>query len=1168
MRKLLSLVLALLISMTTTVAFAMEPADTKVSVDFVNQSPDKILKEIGRQSGLNIVYKSDDVKKWGKITLKATNQPAETLISEIARKTGEEYSIKNNIVIFGKKQGKINAMVHGIVVDETGDPLPGASVIVQGTNIGTSTNVDGEFSLKVDADSPVLQVTYVGMRPNMIALTSHNTTGTIKIKLGPNASLMNEVVFTGYQEVKKEKMTGSVTTISADKLEDRYTPNLIQNLEGRVAGLSTYGGKPVIRGVGTFHAGSNPLLVVDGLPVESSIDDINPSDIESINVLKDAAASAIYGARAANGIIVITTKNAKNQGKIDIDISCNVTIYEKNNVDYADNFYLTPEQHVDIESKYLDYYFNSGEISDPIGAVENSLKQGSEITPLRYAYYRKAKDEISQNELNQIITSLKKNNFARDFAKNILHRQVMQQYNLAVRNRSENSRTNLVVNYKTDNETLLNHRNNWLNVSFKSSYDFTKWLTATVSVNSIIASKKGYGYDANSMASDIWAYAPYTPFYNEDGTIRNQYPWFSGSRYWTPEKGCEDLGVNPVNEMFDNVETTQRQNMRYHADLMFKIISGLTFNTQFIYESDNIEWQQNASAESHAARTIKNAYAYEEGGEVKYQTPSGGFLRTKNTRGNYWTARFQLNYQKTIADKHDINGIVGFELRETKHKGNKSIEMGYDEQLQNSSTNVVDFGLLSQIRYSPYYMTDNGGFPCQQFAYDAYMKDGMGLVKETLHRYGSGYFNLTYTYDNRYNIFGSFRKDYADVYGLDSKFRGKPLWSIGAGWNAHNEKFMRDLTYINFMKLRFSYGITGNIYQGASSLRTASTDGFNTSTNLPVGTVNSPANPDLRWEQNRTTNIGIDFSILDFRLRGSIDWYDKRGKDIFNSMNLDPSTGFTSMVANVASIRNHGFEMALSYDWFRPKSSTDFRWTTSLTLTFNKNRVESVENDASTCRQLIDNPYMTGYPVNALWSYRFAGISDRDGEKGQPLFYVEEGAKQTSAQESSIDCLEFSGQSDPKTIIAMDNSLQWSGFNFGLVLAYYGGHKMRALQEDVTTASKFGEPLGSYFINAWTPENPTNTPGIGQYASKSMGPETTYSNSAIHDASFIKIRNIILGYDLPKQLIRKIGLKNAQIKFQINNPKAIWTANKLGVDPETLGLRERASYMVGFNFNL
>ena len=470
------------------------------------------------------------------------------------------------------------------------------------------------------------------------------------------------------------------------------------------------------------------------------------------------------------------------------------------------------------------------------------------------------------------------------------------------------------------------------------------------------------------------------------------------------------------------------------------------------------------------------------------------------------------------------------------------------------------------MTYAPYFFAASGGYPASQFVFDPYIRDAMGVVTDTHHKYASGYFNATYTYDNKYNVFGSFRKDYADVYGLNAKFRGKPLWSVGAGWLIHNEKFMEDLKWINFLKLRASYGVTGNIYQGATSYMTATSGDLNSDTNLPMGEIVSPANPNLKWEQSRTTNIGIDYAFFNNRLRGSLDYSVKDGKDIFSNRTLDPTTGFSSMFVNMASMRNRGIELQLTYDWLPAKSRMDWAWTTYFTFSHNSNKVTSVENPSTRAYQLVNNPYVEGYPSSALWSYRFAGISDQEGEKGQTLWYVEDGNKKHDATGSSVDIMEYSGQAEPKVITGMDNSVRWNGFSVSILMAYYGGHKMRVLQEKET----FGVPttaLASYFLNAWTPENPTNTPGIGRYSSNTLGSESFYGNVYVHDADFLKIRNIVLGYDFPSQWIKNLGMNRLTLRFQIDNPKALWVKNDVGVDPETLGIRNPSSYIFGLNVN-
>lgn len=1146
-----------------------------ISVRIERGTLDQAFQQIMRTTTVQLVYNTDMASRVRCQAHVFRGKDITEVLDALLAHTSLTYTEKNGIYTIVRKPRNVQQgsrhVVSGKVFDEAGEPVIGASVLLKGTRKGMITDMNGGFAIPgVSGEKVTLLISFLGKK-------------TIEVDMKPGVeetftleddnAMLDEVVVTGYQDIAKEKMTGSVAIVRAEDLATRYVPNIMNNLEGRVAGLSTYGGEMTIRGTSSLYAETSPLLVVDGVPIEGKIEDLNPYDIESVNVLKDAAATAIYGARASNGIIVVTTKNAKEKGKIDIDFSANLTIWEKKNMDYADNFYLTPEQQVDIESDYWNYYFfdNDGEVADPLQSTLQAIESGtSAISPIQYAYYRLAKGEISCYDLHNTLDALKKNNFAKEYGDNIYKQQILQQYNLSLRSRADKFQSNLTLNYKFDNSGQINSDKSSLNISYKGIYDVASWLTATFSFNAIHDKSVGPGYDYNSSYTNPWAVPAYERMYNEDGSANLFYYWYDGNPYWSSKgaEGFHDLGVNIKDEFYNNTETTRRQHFRYHADLLFKVIKGLTANAQFIYEMDKTQVDWFANEASHVSRSIRNAYTViGDDGKISYMTPqNGGMLRSTNTYGRYWTARGQLNYANTFG-KHAVSAIAGLEFRQTKSNGSKALALGYDDQLQNSSTHTVDFGTLSTMTYSPYYMASGGGYPANQFVFTPYFRDGMGPVVEQFHRYASGYFTLTYTYDDRYNVFGSFRKDYADVYGLNAKFRGSPLWSVGAGWNLHQEDFLKSEDWINFLKLRVSYGVTGNIYQGATSYMTATSTGMNDYTNLPYGQVESPANPNLKWERNTTTNVGVDYSFLNNRLQGSLDFYNRKGTDIFAPRQLDPTTGFTSMYYNTASIRNRGMELAISYDWFVPRRREAFGWSTSFTMSYNKNVVTDVQNPATSAYQLVSTPYMTGYPSSALWSYRFAGISNVEGEKGQTLWYIEDGATAHNASGRSVSILEYSGQTEPKTIMGMDNRVTWNGFSLSVLMAYYGGHKMRALAETETFNVPY-QAIASYFANAWTPENPTNTPGIGRYGSNSLGSEPSESDISVHDADFLKIRNIVLGYEFPSQWLRHLGINRLALSFQIDNPHYLWVKNNVGVDPETLGIRNPSSFIFGLNVNL
>ena len=1005
------------------------------------------------------------------------------------------------------------------------------------------------------------------------------------LQMRPDRVFLEGSVVTGYQEIQMKKVTGAIATVNARALEERYSPSVMQNLEGRVAGLSTYGGKLTIRGVSSMYAETNPLLVVDGLPIECDIDDLNPYDIESVNVLKDAAAAAIYGARASNGIIVITTKSAREKGRIDVDFSSNVTVYQKRNLDYGANFYLTPEQQVKVERDYYNYYFNTPEeVADPMTSAENSATvYYTRMSPIEYAYYMQAKGEYTKAQVDEICDKLANNNFARDYGEAVYRRQLIQQYNLALRSRSDRFQSNFVINYRTDNSGVINAFDRQMTVSYKGVYDVTRWLTATVAVNGIYGRQREKGYDYLGSYSTPWSYPAYESLYNEDGTARllgvNLYHDTTGGGQF------KNLGVNLVDEYYNNVQNISRQYMRYHGDLLFKIVKGLTANTQFVYETDHRTTDWYANQESHVSKTIYNAYKkIDASGNATYLTPeTGGLRNTVNMDGRYWTARGQLNYAGTFG-KHEIVALAGVEFRETLYSGTQSLMLGYDDQLQSASTQTVDFGSLSKIDKSPSYQAEMPtGFQAKQNVYNPYIDDRMSPIMEKHHRYGSAYANFTYTYDKRYNVFASYRKDYADVYGLNVKLRGRPLWSVGVAWNIDEEPFAKGASWMNVLKLRLSYGVTGNIYQGATSYMTASSSNMNLTTGLPYGKIESPANPNLKWEQTRTVNAGLDFSFVDNRFRGTLDYYRKRGLDLFSYKTLDPTVGFTRMFVNTADMVNNGVELTFTGDWIREQRRRDFGWSSTVTFAVNHNKITNVENPAIRSYELLSNPYVVGYPTSTLWSYRFAGISDKEGEKGQTLWYGKlneetgERVVSTSVSSGPVEILVNSGQTEPIVIAGLDNSFTWNGFSLSVLMAYYGGHKMRALIED-EVMSLGSTALPGYFANAWTPENPTLSPGIGRYASTSSGSEPRYGDNTVRDASFLKIRNIVFGYELPLQWARAIHAQRINLRFQVDNLPPVWAgfrpwkemsyySRNAIFDPETGGIPLRSSFIFGLHVN-
>lgn len=1147
-----------------------------VTLGFNQEKLFNALLSLEEKSGFKLVFPGEPVNAAHLVDLQKEERTVAATLQLILKGTGLNFKqTGNTIVLFLVNEKKDipenpSGTVRGTVRDEAGESLPGAVVMPKDvTKIsGTITDANGHFLLSNVSPDEILVFSFVGYEKQEIAIEGRTT---LHVTLVPGAQLLDEVVVTGYQSIARGKVTGAVATVNADALQERYTTNIMSNMEGRVAGLVTDGDKITIRGTGSLHAINEPLIVVDGMPIEGSWQDLNPYDIESVTVLKDAAATAMYGSRASAGIIVITTKKPRDAGRISVDVQANFTIHQKRNLDYADNFLMTPAQQVDAEEDYYKYrYLTEGTaVNNRVSFRDNTLNKNQPFSPIQYAYYRLGENMTTEAEVNDLLGELRQNNYAKEYGDHILRKQLVQQYNIAIRSMSDKYQSSLVINYKHDNLGYINEGDNRFTLFYKGEYKMAKWLNLNFGVNSILQNSHYSSYDGwLNKARDPFSEFAYSRLLNDDGSNVNHSRF--GNGLFTDNPAFRPTQYNALEEMAYDQTRYDRQSSRYNGGLLFYIMDGLTAQGQFIYETERNTSSRFSEAESYLMRMMRNAYTIQKNGSWEYMIPeTGGRLVNDNRKGDYWTTRGQLNYSKVFAQKHAVDLLAGMEFRQTRSRGTRGLLMGYDDQLQTQNTANMNLVELRAWQSNPYYYDMN------TVSFFGLIESGMGLIPEEWHRFASGYGNMTYTYDKKYNLFGSFRKDYADVYGLNSKYRGKPLWSAGASWVASDEAFMKDIRWVDYLKVRTSYGITGNIVQGVNSIMVADTKiPVNTWTQQPRARIDRPANPFLTWEKTATTNIGLDFGLLQTRLRGALDFYYKNANDVYALKTLEPTTGFSEMWLNMASLYNKGVELDVTYDWFTSRDRNQLYWSTSMTMAYNHNEITNIESLAKTAGGLAgDNKYMKGYPTSAMWSYRYGGLTD----EGQRMFLDRDDTQLTGNQISGkdIDAVVFSGQRDPKITMGMNNTFRYRGLSLAVMAVYYGNYYMRSLQEG-TLSSPVGAynpgVMASYLLAAWTPENTdTTVPGIFQNDRTSFTDGTgayNYLDIYVQRADFIKIRNIVLGYDLPQHWMAKSGMQNVNLRFQIDNPLTLWTKNKVGVDPETGGLRRPATFILGLALNL
>lgn len=1146
----------------------------KVSLNEKNIPLKSVIEKIRLQTGYDFVFDSRIVNTDARLNLNLQDVRLEDALNQVFGNQNLDFTIRDKVIVLERKApgfldrivSKFNAMdIRGTVYDENGRPLPGASVKIKGSNKSVKTNDAGEFTLTGINYGESIVVSYIGYETYEMEITSKTfmINGGVLVALRLSSGNLNEVtvVNTGYQKLNRLNTTGSAVTIGSKELEKRNAVNILQNLEGVVPGLVQYRNNATIRGVSTIRASQQILVVVDGFPIEGSIAGINPYDVESVSVLKDAAAAAIYGARASNGVIVVTTKKAKVAAKTVIEASMNVTVTDK--PDYSYYNFMTPAEQVDWESKYYKWYFDGagGTVANPVTTFESQIDQGGAATPVQYAYYqlKKSPATFSQSQLDALLSEYRNNNFPQQFKDHALLNQITQQYNLALRTNNGKSQSSLVLNYRTDNGGIINAFNRQVNLFYKGTYAAAGWLDINYGVNSVI----GKGRSHNSAyATNPFNMPTYARLLNPDGS-KASYTIYRFNQYNTLTEttpALSSLKFNHLDELARDYANTTSLNTRYYVDLNLKATEGLTINPMFQYEDNRSDRSAYSEAESFTMRYLQDVYTSRTGtpGNYVYTNllPKGGKLNSAQSKSPSYTARVQANYNREFG-KHGFIGIGGYELRETRSYGTRGILLGYDDQLQIQSTNNVNFATLRTTNGAPW----NPAYPASSFDFPSISDIGLNI--DTKHRYASGYANLTYTYDHKYNLFGSARKDYADLFGGDEKYRGKPLWSVGASWIASNESFMKDLKFVDFVKVRGSYGLTGNIDPSNSAILTGST-GTNAETRLPNASVANPPNPQLRWEKTAVTNIGVDFSLFANRLRGTLDVYKRVGTDLFASKRLDPSEGFTDMVINNASMLNRGIEVTLGYDWIKP-TQNGLNWSTNLNVYFNKNKITYVDEVTTDPFALAAaGGFKVGDPVRSLYSFRFAGLTPT----GIGQFYTPEGLPST-ARLTDVKALIFSGGAEPKLNVTLNNDVSYKGFTLSVYAVYYGGHYFRS-QSPSAIQQPDSQALPNYLLNSWTPANTnTDVPGSGQYyVTSPNGAQYGFADIYVRRADFIKVRNIVLAYNLPSAIATKVKASSLGLRFQVNNPKPLWTRQKdVHMDPETSGAPQPTSFVFGLNAN-
>ncbi len=956
-----------------------------------------------------------------------------------------------------------NTTVTGKVVDEKGVPVAGASVLERGTKNGTNTKNDGSFSLQVKSGA-TLVISGVGFESRQLAASS----GNLMIQLTPDVKSLNEVVVTGFGSQIKKEVTGNIARVKGKDIEFMPTPSVDAALQGKAAGVyvNSQSGKlgqavsVRVRGSSSISAGSEPLYVVDGVPITTGsqssyggatnpLVDLNPNDIESIEVLKDASAGAIFGSRAANGVVLITTKKGKG-GKT--NVSLNV---QTGNAQSSRRVpFLNSEQYAELlleGAKYIDDFYGTP-YTDPFSETVyvkdwmDYFSYGQWTTDPKKTY--EWQDVAFQKgQYRQVDLQLSGGN---DKTKFFISGQYLDQGGIIIGNNLERMTARMNIDHKANDWLTIGLTTNFarsLNKRLPDDNAFSNPLQSValmpMTPNIIPAGQPGAGLPAGTPPGD-----PNIPmYYNPQISI--DYGRFSA-------------------ESFRNFSTG-------YANI--KLLPGLTFQSEF--GMDIMSQQEEGYFQSQTVRNQTRA--------VRGVGSNRAVFITNYNTNNY------LNYTKSIG-KSDINATLGMQYQQSRNSSNfvEGLDFPSDSYQRIASAATISGGSSSQtdFRFLSYFLRTN------------------------------------YKYADKYLVSLSGRIDGSSRFGANNRYGFFP--AISAGWILSNEKFLSNFTPLSFLKFRASYGIVGNAEIGNFPQLALFTGGAGYA-GIGGQEPSQIGNPDLKWETTRQFDIGFDFGFLNNRITGEIDYYNKQTEDLLLRTNIPSTTGFNSVVRNLGSLQNSGIEFVLNTQ----NLVGDLKWTTSLNVAFNRNRVTNISGqiiEGGIAR--LPNRAMEGQPLGVFWGVEYAGVNPANGDA---QFFRNLKNADGSIDRSILSNSQFNqaqrvalGDPNPDVIAGVTNNFSYKGFDlsfqfngvFGNQVSVYGmGQYSMAnmIYEDNQTADQ---------MNRWRkPGDITNVPQARYYFGNGNQPSSRF----IVDGSFVRLRTINFGYNLPSKIVKKAKLERVRL---------------------------------------
>lgn len=1111
----------------------------KISLSKKNVPLTEIFKELRKQTGYDFVINKEQIKISKPVSIQSNGIEMVDALNKCFEGQPFTYRIEDKMIVVVNKrqeQTKIELLqieVNGRVADVNGLPLSGASIKVKGTSLTTTSNEKGEFALNKVDDNAILQISYIGYETREMMASKSMT-----ITLSQSISALTEisVVSTGYQILPKERATGSFGQPIKEMFDSRVSTDVLSKLSGITSGLlfnsNTLGTASGnldmnIRGRSTIFANDQPLIVVDNFPYNGDMSNINPNDVLNITVLKDAAAASIWGVRAGNGVIVITTKQGKFGQPLKVGFNTNLTIANKPNLNYNSN-QLKSSDYIDLEQ----FLFNKGYYD----AYLNDNINYPSISPVVEYLASQRAGEISVDQLSSRLNLLRSSNANDQVGEYFYQKAVNQQYAINLSGGSNKATYYFSAGYDNNIPNLTGNKFQRITLNSQNVYQPFKHLLLNVGLNVIQAQTN----KNNTLSNTLSYLLPYSQFTNADGLPISISSGYRSSFVETaPTKGFLDWSFNPIHELHNKDDVAKSLNIRLTTGLKYSFLKGLDLDVKYQYERSNNQERNLQNQNSYFARNLINQFSVLTSGNVTgYNVPLGGILNLQNGNSISNNIRTQLSYNQ-IWEKHAIAAIAGYELSQVRSESNSSLLYGYNDNV----------GTFSEVNTTSPFDTNPSG--------NRNINGGLG-IGGTLDRFRSSFANLAYTYNEIYTISGSARIDGSNYFGVATNQKNVPLWSIGAKWIVDKEKFYQS-EWLPSLSLRATYGFSGNLDRSVTGVTTFQFFNDPFYFNLPYAFISNLGNPDLKWEKTGTTNFGIDFGIYRNIISGSLDYYFKKGTDVLGYKNFATNAGIASLKGNYSDMKGHGFDFSIT----SRNLDEELKWATTFLFSYATDKVTRYDVMATTnlvvatTGSTSEAVPVVGKPVFGLYSYKWAGLNP---STGNPIGYLD--GKQSEDYQSitsrtPIEDLIYSGSARPRYFGGINNHFSYKGFNLDIQVNYKIGYFFRKPTINYSNITATGGALrvNKDYVDRWQKtgdENITNVPSMIYPSSSTRDNFYQFSEVNIEKGDHIRLQDVSFSYDFIKKVFPKLPFNNLQLYLYSNNIGILWRANKKGIDPDAV----------------